>query len=101
MKDRAGHPASGVPFAESVYFAVWVAVLIVAVILQVLPIVLVVAMLSLAIGIPTEVALNVVPVVFIAALYLACVVAAKFAGRRRAGWRAGRSDEASRPDYFR
>lgn len=100
MKHRTSVLAAILPSAEALYFALWVVVLIVAVILQVMPTVLVVMMLSLAIGVPKEVALNVVPVVFIATLYVSCLVASKIAGRPSAGWKTRRSRTGARGGFF-
>ena len=100
MKHRVRSLASAALSIESLYFAAWVAVLIIAVILQVAPVVLVVMMFSLAIGVPKEIALNVVPVVFVVVMYFSCLIASKFAGRPGAGWKTGRSDPGPRTWSF-
>jgi hypothetical protein len=87
-----------VKHAELAYYALWVAIVIVAAILQVAPVLLVVTMLSLAVGFSRDEALYVMPLVFLAMVYLSCVIAAKFAGPPAARPRARTGSRYALPD---
>lgn len=97
------------------FAALWTTLLIVALVVQAIPIFAVVMMLSLAVGFSKGAALTVIPVTFIGMLYLSCLIASRLtkspAERARAaaldaGFRQGPVPAAAEkpvrtPDYYR
>ena len=100
---------------DFLFYGLWIVVLIVALIVQAIPIFFLVMMCGLAVGFPIETALTVVPIAFIAMLYLSCLIASKLTGRPAAGSGTGRwgsnvrtkssfalpDNTASPADYYR
>ncbi len=69
-------------------YGLWTLIVIVALILEVLPVFLVVMLFSLAVGVPTGPALLLIPVVLIAMIVVACIIATRLARPTGAGFRA-------------
>ena len=69
---------------ELAYYGLWAMVLILAFVLQVVPVLLVVAMFGLAVGGPRGAELIAVPLIVLAMILVACVIATRGVGRRRA-----------------
>ncbi len=78
-------------------YGLWTLILIVAFVLEVIPVFLVVMIFSLAVGVPTGPALLLIPVVMIAMIVVACIIATRLTRRTGTGFRAGgwRPDERS------
>jgi hypothetical protein len=93
-RQRAGNHAMSIRTAEILFYALWALVLIVAFVLQAIPIVLVVILFSLAVGVPIGAALTVVPFLFLGALIVSCVIASKLTKRRVDAAPARRPDPA-------
>ncbi len=70
---------------DFVLYGLWTAVLIIALIVQAIPIFFLVMMCSLAVGFPIEAAVTVIPVAFIGMLYLSCLIASKLTRRPTPG----------------
>lgn len=90
---------------DFLFYGLWTAVLIIALIVQAIPIFFVVMMFSLAVGFPIGAALTVIPIAFIAMLYLSCLIASKLtrqpaagSGTRRSGPGAGTGSRFALPD---
>lgn len=100
---------------DLLFYGLWILVLIIALIVQAIPIFFLVVICSLAVGFSIEAALTVAPIAFIAMLYLSCLIASKLTRRPTAGSEAGRSgpgvqtqsrfalpaNTASPADYYR
>ena len=89
MRYRAGSLGYVRP-ADILFVGLWVVVFVIAMILQAIPVFLVVMIFALALGAPTGVALTVIPIAFVAMVYLCCVIASKFTKRRAAAMVAER-----------
>ena len=75
-------------------YGLWTLIVIVALVLEVLPVFLVVMIFSLAVGVPSGPALLLIPVVLIAMIVVACIIATRVTrrtgtGPRAGGWRPG------------
>ena len=70
--------------SKLLHYGLWTVVLIVALILQAMPVFLVVTMFSLAIGIPKGAALIAIPVAFLGMVVVACLIATKLTRRHAA-----------------
>jgi len=81
MNNRAGRPKLRRLAAGIVFYGMWAAVLILALILQAIPFFLIVMLLGLVVGFPDWAALTVIPLGFLAILYLSFAVASKLTGR--------------------
>ncbi len=58
-------------------YGLWALVVLVALVLEVIPVFLVVMLFSLAVGVPTGPALLLIPVVLIAMIFVACLIATR------------------------
>lgn len=78
-------------------YGLWTLIVIVALVLEVLPVFLVVMLFSLAVGVPTGPALVLIPVILIAMIVVACMIATRLTRPTGTGFRAGgwRPDDRS------
>ncbi len=78
-------------------YGLWTLIVIVALILEVLPVFLVVMLFSLAVGVPTGPALLLIPLILIAMIIVACIIATRLTRRPGTGFRTGgwRPDDRS------
>lgn len=97
------------------YYGLWALVLVIALVLQVIPLFLVVTMLSLAVGIPKGAGLVAIPMAVVAMVVIACIAATRYTRRYRVrpvaphgrpdgepGWRAALASKSISPsEYFR
>lgn len=81
MNFRPRSLGSALLSVDYLFVGVWTLVLIVALVLQAFPIFVLVMMIALTFGVPAGAALTLVPVIFVALLYLSCLIASKFTKR--------------------
>ena len=75
-------------------YALWIAILIIALFLEMIPVFMIVFVISVAFGAPTLAASVIVPIAFLGMIIVACLIASKVTRRltvesRAGGWRPG------------
>ncbi len=79
MNYRAANHRMTSRLADFLFYGLWIFLVIIGLIVYAAPFYIIAMLLALAVGFSPGMALTLIPIVFIAMLYLACVVASKLA----------------------